>query len=131
MARELPRIPHPVISTNGEPTHVIMPIDQYLNLFGEGEPAVGWTVIPSEVGDMALDGASPLKAWRKHLGLTQEEVATRMGITRPAYTQMEKSDKPRRDTLEKAAQAFGIEFAQLIELYDDEPVTTPDGPKMI
>lgn len=121
-------IPYPVISENGKATHVVMPIDEYLTVFGRPDvPPRGYTFVPNEVGEAVGEGVSPLRAWREHLRLTQDDVAQRMGVTRPAYTQMEQSEKPHRATLEKAAAAFGIEFSQLIELYDDEPVTTPDG----
>lgn len=95
-------------------------------MFGDVPPQ-GCTFVPSEVGEAVGEGISPLRAWREHLRLTQDDVAQRMGVTRPAYTQMEQSEKPHRATLERAATAFGIEFAQLIELYDDEPATIPDG----
>ena len=54
-----------------------------------------------------------------------------MGITRSAYTQMEHSGKPHRFTLERAAKTFGNELEQILELYDDEPVTTPQGKVMV
>jgi transcriptional regulator with XRE-family HTH domain len=34
-----------------------------------------------------VDGATPIRAWREHLNLTQEEVAKRMGISQPAFAQ--------------------------------------------
>lgn len=121
------KIPYPVISENGRPTHVVMPLDEFLTVFGRPDvPPKDYVFVPNDVGAAVADGVSPLRAWREHLRLTQEDVARRMGVKRPAYTQMEQSAKPHRTTLEKAAAAFGIEFAQLVELYDDEPVTTPD-----
>jgi len=51
-----------------------------------------------------------------------------MGVTRATYAQMEKSERPHKTTLEKAAAALGIDFAQLAELYDDYPASVPgDG----
>ncbi|MCY1453478.1 hypothetical protein D9M71_704680 [compost metagenome] len=60
-----------------------------------------------------VDGATPIRAWREHLNLTQEEVARRMGISQPAFAQQEAVSKPRRVTREKIAQAFGIKADQL------------------
>ncbi|MNQ79011.1 helix-turn-helix protein [compost metagenome] len=51
---------------------------------------------------------SVVGAWRKHLGLTQAEVASRIGITQAAYAQQEQATKPRKPTLDKIAQALGI-----------------------
>ena len=129
MRRDTVNIPYPVISTDGKPTHVILPIEQYMNLFGDGEdiaPA-GWTMIPQDVSRKVIEDISPLRAWREHKRMTQQTMAKLMGVSRPAYTQMEQAENPRRETLEKAAQALGIDFAQLIELYDDELVSTPGG----
>jgi DNA-binding XRE family transcriptional regulator len=122
------RIPYPVVSNGGSATHVMVPLADYLRIFDKEDVAPeGWTFVPNAVGRKVSEGVSPLKAWREHLGLTQAAAAKRMGVTRPAWTQMEQSEKPHRATLEKAAAAFGIDAAQLIELYDDEPVQTPEG----
>jgi len=57
-----------------------------------------------------------LKAWRKHLGLTQKEVARRAGITQSALSQMERmAINNRTATLEKLAKAMGIEAGQLVD----------------
>lgn len=57
---------------------------------------------------------SLVRAWREHLGLTQAEVAKRMGVSRPAYAQMEaKESRPRVATLKRIAKAMGVEWEQL------------------
>jgi transcriptional regulator with XRE-family HTH domain len=48
-----------------------------------------------------------------HTASVSEEVATRLGVSRPAYAQQESVAKPRRATREKIAQAFGIRADQL------------------
>lgn len=59
-------------------------------------------------------GCSLIRAWREHLGLTQAEVAERMGISRGAYAQMEALDaRPRPTTLKKIARAMGVHWRQL------------------
>jgi transcriptional regulator with XRE-family HTH domain len=60
-----------------------------------------------------VDGATPIRAWREYLNLTQEEVAKRMGISQPAFAQQETVSKPRKATREKIAAAFGISSEQL------------------
>ena len=47
------------------------------------------------------------------LGLTQAEVAGRIGITQAAYAQMERVKQPRKATVEKVAAALGLEVEQL------------------
>jgi len=113
-------IPYPIVSTDGKTTHVLVPIEDYLRIIVQRDvPPSGYTFFPYEVSEKTLYGISPLWAWREYLGLTQEEVARRMGITHPVYTQMEQqAEEPHRDILEKAAAAFGIEPGQLIDLYN-------------
>ena len=69
---------------------------------------------PERFGNVVFErGVSPMTAWREHLGLTQVEVASRLGISQAAYAQMERSKQPRRATLEKVAAALGLETDQL------------------
>lgn len=119
-------IPYPVVNTNGIPTHVLVPMEDYMTFFARPDtPPAGYTFVPNDVARKVEENTNPLRAWREHFNLTQEEVALRMDISRPAYTQMEQSENPHLATLEKAAQAFGISPQQLIELYNDEPVSVP------
>lgn len=126
----LPQIPHPVVHAGGTATHVMVPIDEYLSLFVQpAQLPVGYVFVPREVSYAVADGENPLRAWRRHKKLTQEAMAKLMGVSRPAYTQMEKSESPHFATLEKAAAALEIDLAQLVELYDDYPVSVPDADK--
>ena len=120
------RIPYPTITENGRATHVVLPVDAYFALMenaGEGyppyDPDIKKEGSPADVAFAALEGINPLKVWRKRLGLTQESMAKKMGISRPAYTQMEKSGRPQQKTLERAAGIFGTSVAALAELYDE------------
>jgi DNA-binding XRE family transcriptional regulator len=72
-------------------------------------------IIPGAVVDrMILGKVSRIHAWREHLGLTQEDVAKRMEVSRPAFAQMEaKGANVRPDTLKKIAMALGVEWEQL------------------
>ena len=113
-------IRHPVVTSGGKTTHVMVPIDEYLAVFARPDEAPdGYAFVPMEVSERVLEGMSPLTAWRRNKNLTQEQMSERMGVSRPAYAQMEKSGNPRADTLAKAAKALGIEMAQLAELYDE------------
>jgi transcriptional regulator with XRE-family HTH domain len=70
-------------------------------------------MIPHEVVSLIVDGELPVRAWREHLNLTQDEVAKRMGISQPAFAQQETVAKPRKATRERIAAAFGINANQL------------------
>jgi len=103
---------------DGGPAFAVIPWDDYLDLVDDRvEPAPlpahdEW--IPNEVvGYMVKDRLNAVVAWRKHLGLTQAEVAARIGISQAAYAQQEKAAKPRKPTREKIAKALGISPALL------------------
>lgn len=70
-------------------------------------------LIPHEVVSATVDGVTPLRAWREYLGLTQVEVATRLGISQSAYAQQESSENLRKSTRKKIAAALGITDAQV------------------
>ncbi|MFX1677947.1 helix-turn-helix transcriptional regulator [Mitsuaria sp. CC2] len=71
-------------------------------------------VIPNEVAQLVFnDKMTGAKAWRTHLGLTQQVVADRLGITQSAYAQLESSGRPRRSSRERIASALGIRPGQL------------------
>ena len=119
MSQTLANIPYSIVYTNGQPSHVLVPIEDF-DAMMKKSVADGHTLVPVDVGDaVSLEGATPLKAWRNHKRLTQEEMAERMGVTRSLYAQMEKSERPRKGTLEKARAALGIKLAQLTELYEN------------
>ncbi len=71
--------------------------------------------IPHEVVELVhLQGLPMIRAWREHLGLSQREVAGRMGVSQPAFARMEAPGvTPRTATLKKIAAALGLEWEQL------------------
>ena len=74
-------------------------------------------ILPHEVVKLAALGDMPLtRAWREHLGLTQEEMARRMDISQPAYAKLEAGKtRLRIATYKRIAQAMGIEWEQLTD----------------
>lgn len=99
-----------IVGKDGKPAFVVVPYEQFRRMRG------GFThgTVPNEVVNVAFErGVSPLAAWREHFGLTQAEVAGRIGITQAAYAQMERVKQPRKATLEKVATALGLEVEQL------------------
>ncbi len=99
-----------IVDRNGKPAFAVIPYAQFQRL--RRAPARG--AVPNEVVNLAYErGASPMAAWREHLGLTQAEVAARIGITQAAYAQMERVKQPRKTTLEKVAHALGLEVEPL------------------
>jgi len=106
-----------IIEQGGKPVFAVIPYDEYIRTFNPVvRPAIpNNDLIPHEVVMMTLRlGMSQARAWREYLGLTQDEVATKMGVTQSALAQMETSTKPRKATRQKLAEALGINVEQLI-----------------
>ncbi len=102
-----------IIRQDGKPVFAVIPYDEFLELTGRQDRE---TTIPHEVvGLMVKNDWNLLKAWRKHLNLSQKELAARAGISQPALSQMENSDNLRTRTVEKLAQALGISPDQLVD----------------
>jgi len=95
---------------DGTPAYVVIPYQDYLASYTEPD------LIPNEVVGMVVnEDATMVAAWRRYLGLTQVQVAKRIGITQSAYAQQEAARKPRQATLDKIATALGITVEQLSE----------------
>ena len=105
-----------IITQNGHPVFVVIPYDEYIRLRRPFIPDDGESV-PNDVVWLTIDkGFTLIRAWREYLGLTQKEVAEKMGITQAALSQMEAGEKKlRKATLEKLAVALGLGIEQIRE----------------
>lgn len=109
-----PTSKHQIItSPDGTPLYALVPWEEYEEKL-EGRPDEE-VLIPHEVVVLnVLHGKPMIRAWREHLGLSQREVAGRMGISQPAYAKMEGKDAhPRVATLKKIAAALGVQWEQI------------------
>ena len=98
---------HQVIRHGNVPVAVVVPYADYERAFALGP------TIPHEVVGLSI-GKSMIQAWREYLGLTQQQVADRMGVSQPAFCKLEAMDaKPRLSSIRKVAKALGIEVEQL------------------
>lgn len=106
-----------IIKQNGHPAFAVIPWDEYQRLINnrkDDDESDIW--FPNEVVNANLKGDSLIKAWREHLGLTQEELAAKAGIKQPALARLEKSDaNPRTATLKKLADAMGLKVGHFID----------------
>lgn len=97
---------------DGVPEFVVLPVAEYLSL--KNKKINMDDGVPNQVVNMVFDNDwTPIRAWREHLGLTQEEMAQRLGVSQPTYSSQESSTKTRKATREKIAAALGIKPAQL------------------
>lgn len=97
------------IMKDGKPAFAVVPYDEFMQIIAP--PGT----IPHEVVEKVIkQGLSLAKAWREHLGLTQEEVAKRLGVSQASLSQIEKADKkPRSSTIIKLARALQLHPEQL------------------
>lgn len=105
---------HQIIKApDGTPLFAVIPWAEYEEVF-EGRPDEE-VFLPQEVVELVhLRDMGLIRAWREHLGLSQREVAGRMGVSQPAYAKMEaKGANPRVATLKKIAAALGVEWEQV------------------
>jgi|SRR5271168_1593362 predicted transcriptional regulator len=93
---------------DGKPAFVVIPYGDYI-----AERNAERGLIPHDVVSRTVDGATPVRAWREHLGFTQAEVARRLDISQSAYAQQEVSERLRKSSREKIAAALGITPEQL------------------
>ena len=103
---------------NGQPAFAVIPWPEYLRLsrVARNAPRVpGGGAVPHEVMRLhQVEGLTLRRAWREYLGLTQAEVARRMGISQPALSQLESPRaRPRRQTVRRLAEALGVDVGQL------------------
>ncbi len=55
---------------DGLPAFVVIPHADFLRMYAQQRD-----LIPHDVISRTIDGASPVRAWREHLGLTQAHMA--------------------------------------------------------
>jgi transcriptional regulator with XRE-family HTH domain len=74
-------------------------------------------VARSRVWTVGQQLAESLREWRRVRGWTQEQLAERAGVDRPRVAKLEsgKSQAPRRGTIHKLANAFGISTEELLD----------------
>ena len=75
----------------------------------------GEEIIPSEIMYAVLDGENPIRVWRKHRGLTQQELAERIGISKPYLSQIETGKrKGTTDVLSSIAKALDLSLDDIV-----------------
>jgi len=95
---------------DGTPVFAVLPYTEYERISSGSAKAY----IPHAVVGRMIDGTSSVRAWREHLGLTQADVAVRMGISQAAYSQLEASPKLRPSSRHRLATALGLAKEQLV-----------------
>ena len=103
-----------IIRQGNKPVFAVIPYDEYLAL--TKRDSTDDALIPHAVVELVVkNNWNLLKAWRKHLGMSQKALAAKAGISQPALSQMENSDNHQDVTIEKLATAMGLTPEQLVD----------------
>ncbi|WP_305043155.1 helix-turn-helix domain-containing protein [Geoalkalibacter sp.] len=120
-----------IIEKNGKPEYAVIPYEEYLRMldamadktdaqviaeFHNGYTSGREVMIPAEIVRRELDGELPIKLWREHRGLTQQELADRAGISKPYLSQIETGRRQGTvDTLSAIARALDVSLDLLTD----------------
>ena len=118
-----------IIERDGKPEWAILPYEEYLQLieqaelledirdFDEISAAIergDEELIPAEVVNAILDGKNPIKVWREYRGLTQQQLADMVGISKPYLSQIETGKRTgTTDVLSTIAKALDVSLEQV------------------
>jgi len=108
-------IRHQIIEDNGQPLFVLVPYAEYVaSLRRESGESPSIPLAVSKAANM--EDKSLVRAWREYKGLSQADMAERMGISRPAYAQLEaRGANLRATTVHRLALALDVPWEQLCE----------------
>jgi DNA-binding XRE family transcriptional regulator len=72
-------------------------------------------LLPAEMVDALLDGVNPIRIWREHRALSQQQLAEAAGISKPYLSQLEcgRREASQR-VIKRLAQALRVDLDDLI-----------------
>ena len=121
-----------IIERDGKPEWAVLPYEEYLQLIEQAElledirdfDTISAAIergeeelIPSEVVYAILDGENPIKVWREYRGLTQQQLAGKVKISKPYLSQIETGKRTGTTEILSA-------IAKALDVSLDEVVTT-------
>jgi transcriptional regulator with XRE-family HTH domain len=103
---------------DGAPQYAILPWDRYQSLLHSARQraAARGREPPSEIARRLEEGASPLRAWREYRGLSQFQLAARVGISRAYLTQIEIGERTGTvEVMARLSRCLGCLIEDLIQ----------------
>jgi len=112
-----------IIQKDGKPEWAVLPYENYLRLMEHTEMLqdirdydaakqalkYGEELIPSEITYDILDGENPIKVWREHRGLSQQQLADAAGLGNEYLAEIEANRREAtRNESAALAQALGL-----------------------
>lgn len=123
-----------IIEKDGVPEWAVIPYKEYTELrhavevlediraYDSAKQSIadGEELIPASVTFAILDGKNPIQVWRKHRGLTLQQLADKARISRPYLSQLESGKRSgSADVLRRIADSLDISLEDVIG-YDVE-----------
>lgn len=116
-----------IITKDGKPEFYVVPADLWEKVQAAIEEAEDIADIerfdrdddgvrfPMEVAMAIADGEHPVRAWREHRAMTQEQLAQASGVSKPFVSQIEGGKRTgSASTLSRLARALGVPVGALI-----------------
>jgi DNA-binding XRE family transcriptional regulator len=119
-----------IIERDGKPEWAVLPYEEYLQLIEQAElledirdfDTISAAVergeeelIPSEVVYAILDGENPIKVWREYRGLTQQQLAGKVKISKPYLSQIETGKRTgTTEILSAIAKALDVSLEEVV-----------------
>lgn len=114
-----------IINREGKPEWAVLPYDEYLNLIEQAEMAEDVQdydnaktalangteeLIPSSVVFALANGENPIRVWREHRKITQQQLADQVSISVPYLSQLETGKRsPSLAVLTKLVAALNLD----------------------
>ena len=115
-----------ITDNRGKRISVVVPIELFERLTQDSDIAELYEPVQNETGTsddvrypndviniLAEKGCTMQAAWRIYRGLTQKQVAEALGIKQSTVSEFEKSERPRKDNIERLATLYRCSPEQL------------------
>ncbi|MGB3712813.1 MAG: helix-turn-helix transcriptional regulator [Candidatus Promineifilaceae bacterium] len=125
-----------LIIRDGRPEWAVLPYEEYQRLIEEIEMQEGIRdydtakqalmegeeLVPSDLTYAILDGKHPVRAWREHRQLTQEQLAKAAEISKSYLSQIESGKrKGTTNVLVSLANALGLDVDDIVNFKGSQP----------
>lgn len=115
-----------ITDSRGKRISAVVPIELFEKLTRDSDIAELYEPVQNETGTsdnvrypneviniLSEKGCTMQAAWRVYRGLTQKQVAEALGIKQSTVSEFEKSERPRKDNLERLATLYSCSPEQL------------------
>lgn len=116
-----------ITDNRGHRVSAVVPIDLFEKLISDADLDELYDIVQNEEGAsdnvrypndvitiLSDKNCTMQAAWRIYRGMTQKQVAEALGITQATVSEFEKSERPRKDNLNRLAKLYNCSPEQLV-----------------